>query len=64
MFVFGKTVKPGVIGSHPSLEDLNGGDLKFKTDFRQVYATALEKWMEVDSSKILNQKFDPLPFVA
>jgi len=64
MFVFGKTVKPGVIGPHPSLEDLNGGDLKFKTDFRQVYATALEKWMEVDSSKILSQKFDPLPFVA
>ena len=64
MFVFGKTVKPGLVGGHPSLEDLNGGDLKFQTDFRQVYATVLDRWLGVDSSKILSQKFEPLPVVV
>ena len=64
MFVFGKPVKAGVIGTHPSLENLTDGDLKFQTDFRQVYATILDRWMNVDSSTILNHKFDPLPIIA
>lgn len=64
MFVFGKTIKPGVVGKHPSLEQLNDGDLKFQTDFRQVYATALENWLGVDSSTILGQKFNTLPIVS
>lgn len=64
MFVFGQSVKAGVVGAHPSLEKLNDGDLVFHTDFRQVYATMLEKWLGADSSAILGQKFNLLPLVS
>jgi uncharacterized protein (DUF1501 family) len=63
MFVFGRPVKAGIVGPHPSLEKLNDGDLAFHTDFRQVYATMLEKWLGVDSAAILGRKFLTLPLV-
>ena len=46
MFLFGPKIKPGIIGKHPSLTDLDSGDLKFHTDFRSVYATVLQDWAE------------------
>jgi uncharacterized protein (DUF1501 family) len=64
MFIFGKPVKPGVVGAHPSLENLNDGDLVFHTDFRQVYATVLEKWLGADAAMILGKKFVTLPLVG
>lgn len=64
MFVFGKSVKPGIIGAHPSLENLAEGDLKFQTDFRQVYATVLEQWLGSDSATVLAHKYDTLPLIA
>ncbi|MCI0693408.1 DUF1501 domain-containing protein [candidate division KSB1 bacterium] len=64
MFVFGHSVQAGIVGPHPSLEKLNDGDLAFHTDFRHVYATALEKWLGADSSAILGQKFILLPLVS
>ena len=39
MFVVGPGVKGGAVGAHPSLADLDDGDLRHHTDFRQVYAT-------------------------
>jgi uncharacterized protein (DUF1501 family) len=53
MFLFGPMVRQGVIGDHPSLRDLDEGDLKFKIDFRGVYAGILESWMKADSKVIL-----------
>jgi uncharacterized protein (DUF1501 family) len=64
MFVFGHSVQAGIVGAHPALEKLNDGDLAFHTDFRQVYATALENWLGVDSVAILGQKFELLPLVG
>lgn len=43
LFVIGGGTKGGIYGEHPSLTDLDHGDLKFATDFRAVYATVLEK---------------------
>jgi uncharacterized protein (DUF1501 family) len=63
MFLFGKPVKPGIYGQHPSLTDLDNGDLKFTTDFRSVYATVLEKWLGADSRAVLNGAFPTLAFV-
>ena len=37
------------MGDHPSLEDLDDGDLKFHTDFRCIYAAILEQWLGVPS---------------
>jgi uncharacterized protein (DUF1501 family) len=64
MFLFGPMIKPGVIGDHPSLTDLDEGDLKYKIDFRSVYAGILEGWMKADSKKILEGEFRPVPVVA
>jgi len=56
-------VKPGLFGKHPSLIDLDNGDLKFNTDFRSVYATVLERWLRAPSQFVLGKKFSTLPIV-
>jgi uncharacterized protein (DUF1501 family) len=38
-------VKPGVLGNHPDLGNLDDGDLKFHTDFRSIYAALLKDWL-------------------
>ncbi len=63
LFVLGGGVKPGLYGNYPSLTDLHDGDLKFSTDFRSVYATALEKWLGAPSEQVLGRKFPILPFI-
>ena len=63
LFILGGKVKGGIYGEHPSLTDLDHGDLKFATDFRAVYATVLQKWLGRDPSQILNRSFDTVAFV-
>ena len=63
LFVLGGGVKPGLYGTYPSLTDLCDGDLKFNTDFRSVYATALEKWLGAPSEQVLGRKYPLLPFI-
>src|SRR5262245_33691488 len=63
MFVVGPGVKPGAHGKHPSLTDLDDGDLKHHTDFRKVYATILENWLKVDSKMVLGEKFETMSFI-
>ncbi len=53
MFLMGKAVKPGLVGATPSLTDLAGGDLKFHTDFRRIYATVLRDWLGTDPDPLL-----------
>jgi uncharacterized protein (DUF1501 family) len=65
MFLFGSGVKPGVHGRQPSLTDLDDrGNLKMQSDFREVYAAILEKWLDTDSEPILGQRYTPLDCVA
>jgi uncharacterized protein (DUF1501 family) len=63
MFVFGKSIKSGIHGRHPSLTDLDQGDLKYNVDFRSVYASILQNWMETPSKPILGQQFGLLPII-
>ncbi len=63
MFCAGARVRAGLVGHHPSLTDLQDGDLKHDTDFRQVYATVLEDWLAWNSSPILNGKYQTMPFI-
>ncbi len=64
MFLAGPMVKPGVIGNHPSLTDLDDGDLKFQIDFRSVYASILEDWLSADSQAILEGSYRKLPVLG
>jgi uncharacterized protein (DUF1501 family) len=60
LFVAGPSVHGGVVGKHPSLSDLDAGDLKFHTDFRRVYATHLDGWLGCDSKAVLGAKWEPV----
>jgi uncharacterized protein (DUF1501 family) len=57
MFLAGQRVKPGLIGDHPSLTDLVDGDLKFHTDFRQVYAAIMENWLDWPAAPVLGAEY-------
>jgi uncharacterized protein (DUF1501 family) len=57
MFLAGSKVRAGLVGEHPSLDELDDGDLKHQIDFRQVYATLLERWISCDSKSVLGGNF-------
>lgn len=63
MFLVGKHVKGGHFGKPVSLTELDAGDnLVHTSDFRRVYATAIEGWMGYrDSAALLGGKFDTFP---
>ncbi|MFQ5648679.1 MAG: DUF1501 domain-containing protein [bacterium] len=63
MFIFGKPVRAGFLGQHPSLEKLSDGDLQFGTDFRSVYASVLEDWLRVEAEAVLGSRFEKIAIV-
>ena len=57
-FVIGEAVKGGLYGTPPRLGNLVLGDnLETTTDFRQVYATLIDKWLGADATTVLGQPF-------
>ncbi|NOG54030.1 MAG: DUF1501 domain-containing protein [Planctomycetes bacterium] len=59
MWLMGPMVRPGVLGNHPSLTDLDQGDLKYTVDFRSIYATILQSWFKADTHQVLGRSFQP-----
>lgn len=53
MFVLGNGVHGGFHGAEPSLTDLDDGDLRESTDFRDVYATLLQQVLGTDPGKVI-----------
>jgi len=65
MYVIGKPIKGGHYGDAPSLTNLDeGGNLKFTTDFRRVYASVIEGWLKHDSKVLLPGDFKTFPLVG
>jgi len=63
MFLIGGALKQkGIINAMPDLNDLSEGDLKYKIDFKTVYATVLKNWLDADDTAILGKKYDHLSF--
>ena len=62
-FISGGLKQQGLINAMPDLGDLNEGDLKFKIDFKNVYATVLKNWLNADDVKILTKKYNYLNFI-
>jgi uncharacterized protein (DUF1501 family) len=61
MLLVGGKVKAGPVGKHPSLEGLDANtNLKHHTDFRQVYAAVLDRWLGVPSKDVLGEAFKPV----
>ncbi len=65
LFVLGEKLKAGLLGTYPSLApgDLFQGDLKYTVDFRSVYATILEKWLQTPSVPVLHSQYPTLELV-
>jgi uncharacterized protein (DUF1501 family) len=61
VFLLGQGVKAGLHGPYPNLQDLQDGDPRHAIDFRRVYATLLDRWLNCSSERILGQKFEHLP---
>jgi uncharacterized protein (DUF1501 family) len=61
--ISGGLKQKGLINPLPDLADLQEGDLKYKVDFKNVYATVLNKWLGADDTKILGKQFDHLNFI-
>jgi uncharacterized protein (DUF1501 family) len=65
MFLVGKGVKGGFYGTHPSLTDLDDGNMKMTTDFRSVYATTIKEWLGYDdTAAVLKGRFAQLGVFA
>ncbi len=65
VFVIGKNLKKqGLYNNLPNLGNLDSrGNLKYEVDFREIYATLLDKWLQIDDSAILNKSFSKLKFI-
>ena len=63
MMLFGPAIqkRAGLVGNHPSLTNLDEGDLRYGVDFRNVYAGVLEHWLKTPSKPVLGRQFQPLP---
>jgi hypothetical protein len=47
-------------GPYPNLRDLEDGDPKHAIDFRRVYATVLDRWLDCPSRSVLGGDFPHL----
>ena len=64
VFVAGAPVKGGFYGDEPSLTDLDHGDLKPTTDFRDVYYELLSKTLRTDPTPSVGTGRRSLGFLA
>jgi uncharacterized protein (DUF1501 family) len=53
VFLVGDRVQGGFYGDQPSLTQLVDGDLAVTTDFRDIYATILEKVLKTPAERVL-----------
>lgn len=60
----GNLKKPGFYNEGPDLSNLDNGDLIYKVDFRNVYATVLNQWLDADAPAVLGRRFDMLKMLA
>lgn len=63
LFLFGSRLKQGLLGKHPSLTDLDSGDLKYQVDFRSIYASVLQNWLDTPSKPILGKQYQTFDLV-
>ncbi len=61
--VSGGLKQQGLLNAMPDLTTLTEGDLNYEVDFKQVYATILNKWLGVDDKAILGETYRHLSFI-
>lgn len=64
MIMSGSLKKAGIYNELPNLSNLDkNGDIKYTIDFRSIYASILDNWLEVNDRTILGSDFNKLSFV-
>ncbi|MBP6154001.1 MAG: DUF1501 domain-containing protein [Chitinophagales bacterium] len=64
IFLIGNQLKKqGFYNEAPNLSDLEDGDLKYKIDFKNVYATILRNWLNANDELILGKQYSTLNFI-
>lgn len=61
-FVVTPAGRGGWYGAAPTFDRLDDGDLIHTTDFRRLYATFLDRWLQRPSQPILGGNYQPLDF--
>ena len=64
LFMMGSKVKAGLQGTPPALDLARNQDITFSTDFRSVYATMLDRWLDCPSEPVLGGKFAALDLLS
>ena len=59
----GELRKPGFYNDGPNLSQLVNEDLAYEIDFRRIYATIIEKWLNGDASEVLRGRFAAMDLV-
>jgi uncharacterized protein (DUF1501 family) len=60
----GNLKKPGFYNEGPDLRNLDNGDLIYQVDFRNVYATILNQWLNADAPAVLGREFEVLSLLG
>ena len=64
LFLIGEQLqKPGFFNAAPDLSKLDNGDLIYQVDFRNIYATILDRWLDSSVPQVLGENFDRLNLV-
>ena len=65
VYIIGKDLKsPGFLNNGPNLSSLdNNKDLQYEIDFRAIYASLMNNWMQCDYTQLISNKFELLPLV-
>jgi uncharacterized protein (DUF1501 family) len=66
VFVFGKNVRPGIIGTNPAIPTgaSSNDNVPFQYDFRSIYASILKQWFcvnDTDLQTIMLKNFQNIP---
>jgi len=65
LYIIGGNLKnPGFYNEGPDLLNLDNGDLIYQLDFRSVYATILNQWLDADAPAVLGREFKLLNLLA
>ncbi len=64
MIIGGSLKNAGIYNELSNLNDLDdNGDIKYTIDFRSIYATILNNWLEINDQNILNTNYKKLKFI-
>ena len=64
LLLAGSAVAGGLLGEPPNLHELERNAPRHTTDFRSIYASIAEQWLNVRAQRLLEGEFDQLPLFA